>query len=455
MVLLSASFLHTQAQGSVGVGTASPDGSAILDVTSTTKGMLFPRMTTAQRNAITSPATGLVIYNTNTNCYDVYFGTSWESISCKCTIAPYVSLISGPAVVASNQSNIVYSVYPDPKSTFTWSIIGSGAAITSTSSGLGVNSITVNTTGTLGVANKFLVTVTATNDCGTTSTQPLLVTNGGKASFLYTGADQQFTTGDGIDSVFVKLWGAGGGGSNCGSDCGSGGSGAFVSGNLAVSPNSTYTIVVGQRGYQKTNSTMYGGGGATSSSNGGNGGGRSAIRNLANTEDLVTAGAGGGGGYGKKGCYGGAGGYTAGSDAANYDADSYGGKGGTQTTGGLAGNDNGSNYGTNGVKYQGGNGNTSSWYGGGGGGGYYGGGGGGGNYAGTGGGGGSSYISNLTSSSSSNGAVKSDGTTAAAPNTGDADYTANYNTGVNSAYQATTGGATNKDGGHGMVFILW
>ncbi|NOU46312.1 MAG: hypothetical protein HOO86_04530 [Bacteroidales bacterium] len=49
----------------VGIGIAAPDGSAMLDVTSTTKGLLAPRMTAAQRAAIGTPATGLVVYQTD------------------------------------------------------------------------------------------------------------------------------------------------------------------------------------------------------------------------------------------------------------------------------------------------------------------------------------------------------------------------------------------------------
>ena len=50
-----------------GIGTATPDPSAQLEVSSTTKGFLPPRMTTAQRDAIIDPADGLIIYNTTTN----------------------------------------------------------------------------------------------------------------------------------------------------------------------------------------------------------------------------------------------------------------------------------------------------------------------------------------------------------------------------------------------------
>jgi hypothetical protein len=53
--------------------------SAIFDIRSTTKGFLQPRMTTTQRDAITSPATGLSVYNTATNTNDFYNGTAWVS----------------------------------------------------------------------------------------------------------------------------------------------------------------------------------------------------------------------------------------------------------------------------------------------------------------------------------------------------------------------------------------
>jgi len=53
--------------------------SAILDVRSTTRGFLQPRMTTTQRDTIATPATGLSVYNTTTNTSDFYNGSSWIS----------------------------------------------------------------------------------------------------------------------------------------------------------------------------------------------------------------------------------------------------------------------------------------------------------------------------------------------------------------------------------------
>lgn len=61
----------------VGIGTSSPDPAAILDIVSSTKGILIPRMTTTQRNAIPSPATGLLVYDTLLKGFYGYDGTNW------------------------------------------------------------------------------------------------------------------------------------------------------------------------------------------------------------------------------------------------------------------------------------------------------------------------------------------------------------------------------------------
>ena len=53
------------------------DPSAVLHVNATDKGFLPPRLTIAQRDAIASPATGLLIYNTDTNQLNIYDGTVW------------------------------------------------------------------------------------------------------------------------------------------------------------------------------------------------------------------------------------------------------------------------------------------------------------------------------------------------------------------------------------------
>jgi hypothetical protein len=66
--------------GSIGVGTTTPNASALLDVASTTKGVLLPRMTTVERDAIATPANGLQIYNTTTSALNYYNGSSWQAL---------------------------------------------------------------------------------------------------------------------------------------------------------------------------------------------------------------------------------------------------------------------------------------------------------------------------------------------------------------------------------------
>lgn len=66
----------------VGINTAStPDVSAILELVSTTRGLLLPRMTTTQRDAIGTPASGLLIYNTTTNKLNFRAAAAWEAVT--------------------------------------------------------------------------------------------------------------------------------------------------------------------------------------------------------------------------------------------------------------------------------------------------------------------------------------------------------------------------------------
>ncbi len=81
LVLITNLLVTSYAQVGINDDNGSPDASAMLDVKSTTKGMLIPRVTTTQRNAISSPATGLIVYNTTTNNFNFYNGTAWIEIT--------------------------------------------------------------------------------------------------------------------------------------------------------------------------------------------------------------------------------------------------------------------------------------------------------------------------------------------------------------------------------------
>ena len=82
---------------SINNNAAAADSSAMLDVSSTTKGMLIPRMTAQQKNAISNPATGLLVYQTDgENGFYFYNGSNW------------LILIANP--VSDNQKTLMYTI---------------------------------------------------------------------------------------------------------------------------------------------------------------------------------------------------------------------------------------------------------------------------------------------------------------------------------------------------------
>jgi trimeric autotransporter adhesin len=64
----------------VGIGTSSPDASSLLDLSSTSKGILIPRMSTSDRNAIPSPSAGLMVYDITLNSFYYFNGTAWTEV---------------------------------------------------------------------------------------------------------------------------------------------------------------------------------------------------------------------------------------------------------------------------------------------------------------------------------------------------------------------------------------
>ncbi len=88
---LLGAFLLPHLSAQTVIGADAPDPSAMLDVQSTSKGFLPPRMTTAERNAISNPATGLLIFNTTLNCIEMNVGAPtqplWVCLGLVCTVS--------------------------------------------------------------------------------------------------------------------------------------------------------------------------------------------------------------------------------------------------------------------------------------------------------------------------------------------------------------------------------
>lgn len=90
ILMLFLALLNVNAQN-VGIGTATPNSTARLDVVDTERGVLVPRLTQAQRDAISSPAQSLLIFNLTSNCYEWWdnYSSSWIQMSCGgCVSAP-------------------------------------------------------------------------------------------------------------------------------------------------------------------------------------------------------------------------------------------------------------------------------------------------------------------------------------------------------------------------------
>lgn len=93
--------VHNISFSQVGIGTTTPDSSSILDIESSDKGVLVPRLTTAQINAITNPATGLVVYNTDLNEFQ---------FNCSVTAVPDWSKISHSSSVKYSNTDTTTNI---------------------------------------------------------------------------------------------------------------------------------------------------------------------------------------------------------------------------------------------------------------------------------------------------------------------------------------------------------
>ena len=88
LLIITPYFSFTQSVGINNDGS-TPHNSAMLDIKSNSSGLLIPRLSTNQRTGIQSPATGLVVFDTNTKSFWFYSGSSWEEV-----LSGFTSLIT-------------------------------------------------------------------------------------------------------------------------------------------------------------------------------------------------------------------------------------------------------------------------------------------------------------------------------------------------------------------------
>lgn len=153
-------FKDSSFNGAVAVGkAAAADSKAIMDLVSTAKGLLIPRMTTTQRNAISSPTTGLIVYDTTVGGLFQYNG-SWHQLASDGLT--FTGSVTGTAsgnttytpnnhgMVVSGSGNAMTVVAPDSSTTKVWTSGGLSADPSWQPGGSGtVSSVTFTGDGTV------------------------------------------------------------------------------------------------------------------------------------------------------------------------------------------------------------------------------------------------------------------------------------------------------------------
>lgn len=156
LTLILTSVTNLQAQVGIASGSITPDASSMLEVQSTTKGFLAPRMTTSQKNAISSPATGLTIYQTDSTVgYYVYTGSAWTRL-----LTATVPVVDG-GTGQSSYTNGQLLIGNTTGNTLTKSTLTAGTGISITN---GAGSITITNTGSASDSTFTGSDVTLTNN---------------------------------------------------------------------------------------------------------------------------------------------------------------------------------------------------------------------------------------------------------------------------------------------------
>ncbi len=166
--------------GSAGVGTITPNASSIVEMQSTTQGMLAPRMTKVQRDAIVAPATGLLIFQTNsTPGFYYYSGAAWTAISTKGANTSLSNLAAGGTAINLSLTPNANNTLDLGSSLFNWNEVyvnaikfmdgstqttaGGGGGTYTAGTGIDVSGTIISNTGDTNAADDL---TTATNHTG-------------------------------------------------------------------------------------------------------------------------------------------------------------------------------------------------------------------------------------------------------------------------------------------------
>jgi hypothetical protein len=185
--LLLLLLLSVAAYSQVGIGTNTPHTSAQLELSSTTRGFLPPRMTQTQRNAIPSPVAGLIVYCTNCGAsgeMQVYNGTVWTNATGGAEAPPLASLASLNCADATNNGVLLPNTLASGVSTTIAYTGGNGGTYPEQ---------TVTSTGVTGLTATLVAGAIATGNGTITFTISGTPSSSGTASFVISLGGQSCT----------------------------------------------------------------------------------------------------------------------------------------------------------------------------------------------------------------------------------------------------------------------
>jgi hypothetical protein len=118
LTAVSTFAVYSQGGTAINHSGASADSSALLDLSSNSQGLLVPRMTEQQRNAIAAPANGLLIFNTTSGCFNFYLGGIWKEMCGNC-IPPQTPAITSNAPVCAGDTLKLFAT-AIPNANYLW-----------------------------------------------------------------------------------------------------------------------------------------------------------------------------------------------------------------------------------------------------------------------------------------------------------------------------------------------
>ena len=215
MVLISINYCS---YAQVGIGTTNPDASSILHVESTNKGLLVPRLSTAQENAIVNPASGLIIYNTERNEFRFNRGTTaspnWIKTSRNASVK-YSNNDSDTSVNVNTNSTInapIISTLEWNDDTTLYNVNAATNVITVTETGrfrISINVSLSTTSGTDRLTPEMWISVNGTQRGTFSSTGYIRTNNGHQESSLHINEVFELTAND-VLSISIQRTANGG-----------------------------------------------------------------------------------------------------------------------------------------------------------------------------------------------------------------------------------------------------